>query len=129
MKTKTEAFAVDCAAAVFSTEVSEVEAQVEAGAGSWVAIVELIMSVVIEIIENCPERNKLASILASGPSRWQRLQLRRTTLNIADCCGYQMYRRESGEIADTIISLGSSKTAEEINTVIEEVTNPDNWLF
>ena len=129
MVTKTEEFASRCCAEYHSVPVDEVRAKVDAGAISWVVWLELVITVIQSVIENCPQRARLAGIALSGPSRWQRIRFRRLTYQAAECCGYEIHKQDAGDIANCVMDCAAKEQETTLTDIVNEVSDPDNWLF
>ena len=127
--TKTEEFANRCCANFNSVGPDVVADKVKAGAVGWVVWVELVINVIQSIIADCPQKNRIAEAASKGPSRWQRIRVRRMTFKTAECCGYDMYRRDAGAIADCVMDTAADEPENVLEDIVQEVSDPDNWLF
>lgn len=129
MTTKTEEFAIKCCARAYGLTVDDVKSKMTAGAVDWIMWVELVMTVLQAVIDNCPQRNLIVSVVLGGVSRWQKVRFRRLTYDIATSCGYEKYQHDAGTIANVIMSTASAEEEEVLTEIVHETTNPDNWLF
>lgn len=93
------------------------------GAIGWLAIVELIMTMISEIMANCNASDAAVRESCKRPTIWQRVQVRRIVRdNAADGFGLR-WRNRSNQIADAMLTLGAAQSDETIDAVVDQVRN------
>ena len=97
----------------------------EAQYGSWALLVEMIMQILMDIVEDCPEPEGIFSRLLKL-TRFARVKTRSKTSRVVRQYGYDY---ESVLIADTIVGCCQTEKEEDIQAVVSEVISNDNWLF
>jgi len=138
MKTKVQEFAELVAADVLGVPYADLSTAMAAGSGqvagidivTITALIELIMNMVMEIIENCPNNDKAVREAVKSPTIWQRARVRRMVKDNCDCCAVARWRTECGRIADAMISLAAKSDDATIDQAIDQVRGgDDNWLL
>ena len=94
------------------------------GAIGWLAIVEMIMAIISEIMSNCNANDTALREACKKPSMWQRVRTRLVVRDYAaDGYGLRWHNRSS-EITHAILSFGAVQPDETIDAVICQIRNP-----
>lgn len=91
------------------------------------ALVEVIAPIVIQLIQNCPNKSNLKSSVKS-PNWLQKVRFRAMVKDSLDTSGYHQYRSMSGKVAEAFLAESAKLKDEEVSKIVEETT-VDNWLI
>ena len=86
--------------------------------------IEMIMEIVIEVIENCPNSNRKGVVAAiKRPGLFNKVRFRRIARQVCpDGVDYT-------QVAEACMQVASQKEEGDIETVVKEVQKPDYWLI
>ena len=93
------------------------------GAVEWLVIIEMIMTMIAQIMENCPQSDAGLREAVKRPTLWQRVQVRRVVKdNASDGFGLR-WRNKANRIADSMLALAAKQDDTVIDAVIDQVRN------
>lgn len=91
-------------------------------------LVELVASVVAQIMESCPDKKNLANSLQK-PSFLQRVRFRSALKSVIDSSGQLKLKAMTGKVADACFNIVSQTTPDVVNNAIEEILDPENAII
>jgi hypothetical protein len=91
--------------------------------------IELVGTIVNELINACPANNKAVRESFKKPNWLQRVRFRAAVKQNCDCCARLQFRAHAGKLADNMINEASKMTDEDLDKVISEVRDLDNWII
>ena len=84
------------------------------------ALIEMIMTMISDLMDNCPQNDDDLVAAIRRPSLWQRVQLRLAVRRNVDGFGLR-YRSKVNKIADSCLEVGSSCDEALIHAVVDQV--------
>lgn len=89
---------------------------------SFLAFIQAIMSMIMELINNCPQRNdRLVREAVKDSTIWQQVQLLHIVQRHANDRKAFRWRRRCREITDTLVRLGTQQSDEAIDGIIAQI--------
>jgi len=135
MQTNLELFSTTVATNVLGVNIDSLKANPDDKADATLDIntilqyVELIGQIVTEVMNLCPANNKGLRESIKHPSWLQRVRFRAAVKQTLDTSGLLQFRSTSGKLADALISEAAKQTDDQIDKVISEVRDLDNWII
>jgi hypothetical protein len=135
MQTNLELFSTSVAGNVLGVNIDGLKADEQNTEDNGIDIntilkyVEMIGQIVNEIVNICPANSKGVREAVKHPNWLQRVRFRAAVKQTCDCCAFLQFRPTSGKLADTLISESAKLTDDQIDKIISEVRDLDNWII
>jgi hypothetical protein len=92
-------------------------------------IIEIVITILTDILENCPQSSANIVKAMKAPTILQRAYVLRAVRNGCDCCGNPHTRRLAGAVHQSILARAAKLTDEEATEVVASARNIDNQLI
>ena len=118
-----EEFANTAAEKVAGAKPAEGEAALD-----FAAIIELVMSIVSQIVDNCPASDAEVVKAVKKPNLVQRAKFRALVSRECNNCWRAHLKDQSGKVSQAMLELAESTPEADALAVVYEARNPD-WML